>query len=94
VEAEGHDITTLEGLLDGEDLGSVQRAFVDEDAYQCGYCTPGQIMAAEALLRANPDPTVDDIRSGMSGNICRCAAYPHIANAVRTAASQRKGGAK
>lgn len=94
VEAEGHEITTLEGLLDGEALGPVQRAFVDEDAYQCGYCTPGQIMAAEALLRSNPDPTTDEVRTGMSGNICRCAAYPHIANAVRTAATLRKGGSK
>ena len=94
VEAEGHDITTLEGLMDGEDLGTVQRAFVEEDAYQCGYCTPGQIMAAEALLRSNPAPSIEDVRSGMSGNICRCAAYPHIANAVRTAANLRKGEAK
>jgi len=94
VEAEGHAITTLEGLLDGEDLGPVQRAFVDEDAYQCGYCTPGQIMAAEALLRSNAGPTVEEVRTGMSGNICRCAAYPHIANAVRRAATLREGGSK
>jgi len=94
VEAEGHDITTLEGLLDGEDLGPVQQAFVDEDAYQCGYCTPGQIMAAEALLRSNAEPTVDEVRAGMSGNICRCAAYPHITNAVRRASTLRKGGSK
>ncbi len=94
VEAEGHEITTLEGLLDGEALGPVQRAFVDEDAYQCGYCTPGQIMAAEALLRSNADPSVDDVRTGMSGNICRCAAYPNIARAVRRAATTRTGGSK
>jgi xanthine dehydrogenase YagT iron-sulfur-binding subunit len=92
VEAEGHDITTLEGLLDGEALGPVQQAFVDEDAYQCGYCTPGQIMAAEGLLRSNPDPSLDEVRTGMSGNLCRCGAYPHIARAVATAARKPKGG--
>jgi xanthine dehydrogenase YagT iron-sulfur-binding subunit len=92
VEAEGLEITTIEGLLDGEELGKVQRAFAQEDAFQCGYCTPGQIMAAEGLLRANPDPSVDEIRHGMSGNLCRCGAYPHIANAVAAAAKQRKGG--
>jgi len=92
VEAEGHEITTLEGLLDGEALGPVQQAFADEDAFQCGYCTPGQIMAAEALLRSNPDPDLDAVRTGMSGNLCRCGAYPHIAKAVASAARKPKGG--
>jgi xanthine dehydrogenase YagT iron-sulfur-binding subunit len=92
VEAEGVAITTVEGLLDGEELGTVQQAFVEEDAFQCGYCTPGQVMAAEGLLRANPFPTRDEIRSGMSGNLCRCGAYPHIENAVASAADRKKGG--
>lgn len=92
VEAEGTEITTVEGLLDGEELGAVQQAFVDEDAFQCGYCTPGQIMAAEGLLRVNPSPSVDEIRRGMSGNLCRCGSYAHIVKAVTAAAERRQGG--
>ena len=93
-EAEAHEITTVEGLMDGERLGAVQQAFVEEDGYQCGFCTPGQVVAAEGLLRANPSPTQDEIRRGMSGNLCRCGAYAHIARAVRRAAEmKRKGGA-
>ena len=91
VEAEQTEIMTVEGLLDGEELGEVQQAFVAEDAFQCGYCTPGQVMAAEGLLRANPSPTLDDIRHGMSGNLCRCAAYVHIFRAVDHAAKLKKG---
>jgi len=90
VEAEGHELTTVEGLMDGEELGPVQKAFVEEDAFQCGYCTPGQIMAAEGLLRLEAHPSMEQIREGMSGNICRCGAYAHIARAVERAA--RKGG--
>ncbi len=91
LEAEGHDITTLEGLMRGEELGDVQKAFVDEDAYQCGYCSPGQIMAAEGLIRANPAPTVTEIREGMAGNLCRCAAYVNIVQAVDRVAEVRRG---
>jgi xanthine dehydrogenase YagT iron-sulfur-binding subunit len=90
VESEGKAIVTLEGLMRGEDLGPVQRAFVEQDAFQCGYCTPGQIMAVEGLLRANPDPTMDEIRTGVSGNICRCGAYAHIFKAGQRAAELRK----
>jgi len=90
-EAEGAEITTVEGLLDGEELGEMQKAFVEEDAFQCGYCTPGQVMAAEGLLRANPSPSGDEIRLGMSGNLCRCGAYAHITNAVTRAAELKKG---
>jgi xanthine dehydrogenase YagT iron-sulfur-binding subunit len=90
VESEGKAIVTLEGLMRGEELGPVQRAFVDEDAFQCGYCTPGQIMAVEGLLRANPDPTIDEIRTGVSGNICRCGAYAHIFKAGQRAAELKK----
>ncbi len=90
VEAQGHEVTTIEGLLRGEELGVVQQAFLEEDAFQCGFCTPGQIMAAEGLLRANPDPTVAEIRAAMAGNLCRCGAYAHIVKAVRRAAAARR----
>jgi xanthine dehydrogenase YagT iron-sulfur-binding subunit len=92
VEAEGADIVTVEGLMDAEDLGPVQQAFVEKDAYQCGYCTSGQIMAAEGLLRADGDPDLARIRHGMSGNLCRCGAYPHIVQAVQRAAELRRNG--
>jgi xanthine dehydrogenase YagT iron-sulfur-binding subunit len=94
-EAEGTEITTLEGLMKGEDLGPVQQAFVENDAFQCGYCTPGQIMAAEGLLRANPNPSIEEIQRGMSGNLCRCGTYPNIFKAVHRAAELKraKGGA-
>ncbi len=83
-------ITTLEGLMDKQVPGTVQQAFAKEDAYQCGYCTPGQIMAAEGLLRNHPDPDLHKIRVSMSGNLCRCGAYPHIFKAVARAAEQNK----
>jgi xanthine dehydrogenase YagT iron-sulfur-binding subunit len=92
LEAEGHEITTLEGLMDGEELGVVQEAFLEEDAYQCGYCTPGQVMAVEGLLRAVPEPTPEQVRVGVSGNLCRCGAYEHIFKAADRAAKMRKGG--
>jgi xanthine dehydrogenase YagT iron-sulfur-binding subunit len=92
LEAEGHQITTVEGLLDGEELGDVQRAFVEHDAFQCGYCTPGQVVAAEGLLRNNPAPSKDEILHGMSGNLCRCGAYQHIVNAVSHAGETRGMG--
>ncbi len=91
VEAQGAEITTVEGLLDGEELGAVQRAFLEEDALQCGYCTPGQIVAAEGLLQGNPAPSLEEIRLGMSGNLCRCGTYAHIVNAVNRAAQLKKG---
>ena len=91
VEAEGQEITTLEGLLDGEDLGAVQRAFAEADAFQCGYCTPGQVMAVEGLLRSNPDPSLDEIRLGVSGNLCRCGAYPNIFKAAKRAGEIKRG---
>jgi xanthine dehydrogenase YagT iron-sulfur-binding subunit len=90
LEAEGKAIITLEGLMKGEELGAVQRAFVEEDAFQCGYCTPGQIMSVEGLLRANPTPTTDEIRTGVSGTLCRCGAYAHIFKAAHKAAELKK----
>lgn len=89
LEAQGRSIETVEGLLHGEDLGPVQEAFVQEDAFQCGYCTPGQVVAAEGLLRASPHPDAQEVRTGMSGNLCRCGAYTHIARAVERAAGNR-----
>lgn len=89
VEAEGQEVTTVEGVMRGEALGPVQAAFVEEDAFQCGYCTPGQVMAAEGLLRRQPHPGPEEIREGMSGNLCRCGAYKHIFAAVHRAAEQR-----
>jgi xanthine dehydrogenase YagT iron-sulfur-binding subunit len=92
VEAAGTEITTLEGLMKGEDLGPVQQAFVEHDAFQCGYCTPGQIMSVEGLLRTNPDPSLEEIRAAVGGNLCRCGAYPHIFKAARRAAELRRRG--
>jgi aerobic carbon-monoxide dehydrogenase small subunit len=85
VQADGADITTIEGLADGE-LHPVQRAFHAEHALQCGYCTPGMIMAAADLLRDNPHPTDAEIREGLEGNLCRCTGYENIVRAVRRAA--------
>ncbi len=89
-EADGKEITTVEGLMKGEELGPVQQAFLANDAMQCGYCTPGQIMAAEGLLRVNPNPSIDEIRREMSGNLCRCGSYAHIFKAVDDAAKMKR----
>jgi xanthine dehydrogenase YagT iron-sulfur-binding subunit len=94
LEAEGHEVTTLEGLMNGENLGPVQQAFLEEDALQCGYCTPGQIMAAEGLLRVRPEPTPEEIRAGMSGNLCRCGAYANIFKAVKKASDLKKAAGR
>lgn len=81
---EGDEITTIEGLAHGDQLHPVQAAFIEHDAFQCGYCTPGQIMSAAALLKEPCGPSDDDIRECMSGNICRCGAYPNIVAAVKS----------
>ena len=85
VQHEGRSITTIEGLANGEELHPMQQAFLDHDAFQCGYCTPGQILSAIGLLREGGGRTDDEIREGMSGNICRCGAYPNIVDAIRSA---------
>jgi xanthine dehydrogenase YagT iron-sulfur-binding subunit len=90
VEAEGRKITTLEGLMRGEELGPVQQAFKEHDAFQCGYCTPGQILSVEGLLRRNPKPSADEVRQGISGNLCRCGTYKHIVNAALKAAELKR----
>jgi len=91
VEAEGVEIVTIEGLMEGEKLGPVQQAFLEHDAFQCGYCTPGQIMAVEGLLSARPNPSIDEIRTAVSGNLCRCGAYTHIFEAAKRAAALKGG---
>jgi len=94
LEAEGHEVTTIEGLAKGEQLSDVQKAFVTEDAMQCGYCTPGQVMAVEGLLRKEKSPSLEQIREGVSGNLCRCGAYAHIFKAAQRAAAARRNGGK
>jgi aerobic-type carbon monoxide dehydrogenase small subunit (CoxS/CutS family) len=86
IECEGHEILTIEGLADGDRLHPVQQAFLDADGYQCGFCTAGQILATKALLDRNPDPDREEIRRGVSGNLCRCGAYLKIFRAVAQAA--------
>lgn len=83
-------VLTIEGLLDGEKLHPLQQAFIDKDGLQCGFCTPGQIMAAYALLLENPSPDRESVIQGMSGNLCRCSAYPKIIDSVLHAAQQMK----
>jgi xanthine dehydrogenase YagT iron-sulfur-binding subunit len=83
--AEGHDIVTIEGLADGNRLHPMQQAFIDQDAFQCGYCTPGQIVSAIACVKEGHAGSEEDIREYMSGNICRCAAYPNIVAAIKQA---------
>jgi len=86
----GKKITTIEGLAPEGGLHPVQQAFLDADALQCGYCTPGMILGAVSLLRRTPNPTESEIASGMNGHICRCGTYPRVVHAIRTAAG--KGG--
>ena len=83
----GRKITTVEGLADGEELNSVQKSFVAESAFQCGYCTPGFIVSATALLERNSSPSVPEIKSALSGHICRCGAYVRIVRAVQNASN-------
>jgi carbon-monoxide dehydrogenase small subunit len=87
-QADGHDVVTVEGLGAGEELHPVQQAFVDAGAVQCGFCTPGLIVATAALLERSPDPGEDEIREALSGNLCRCTGYQKIFDAVRLAASR------
>jgi len=86
----GKKIVTIEGLAPGGSLHPVQQAFLDADALQCGYCTPGMILGAVALLRRTPNPTAAEIAAGMNGHICRCGTYPRVISAIRSAAG--KGG--
>jgi carbon-monoxide dehydrogenase small subunit len=87
-QAEGHDVVTVEGLAEGDRLHRVQEAFVAAGAVQCGFCTPGLVVAAADLLRHTPDPTDDQIREALSGNLCRCTGYAKILDAVRMAVAR------
>jgi len=93
VDAEGHDIVTIEGLAKDGKLHPVQEAFVEHDALQCGFCTPGFIMAAVGFLNQNKAPSPEDVRKALSGNICRCGVYPRILAAVLDAAKRMRSGA-
>jgi carbon-monoxide dehydrogenase small subunit len=86
VQADGATVETVEGLTDGEELNKLQEAFHAHHALQCGYCTPGMLMSATALLRANPSPSDEEIKKGLQGNICRCTGYWNIFEAVKAAA--------
>jgi xanthine dehydrogenase YagT iron-sulfur-binding subunit len=86
----GKHVTTVEGLAEGNQLHPVQQAFIEHDAFQCGYCTPGQIMSAVALLGEHCGPADEDVRECMSGNICRCGAYPGIVAAVQSVRGNRR----
>jgi aerobic carbon-monoxide dehydrogenase small subunit len=87
---DGADVTTVEHLANGATLSQVQEAFIEAGAFQCGYCTPGFVLMTTQLLDAFPDPQDDEIRHYLSGNLCRCAAYPEIVNAVKIAAQKQK----
>ncbi|HSL16021.1 MAG TPA: (2Fe-2S)-binding protein [Actinomycetota bacterium] len=91
VQADGRDITTVEGLQTNGSLHPVQEAFKQEHGLQCGFCTPGMMLVAAALLEKNADPTEDDVRWAISGNICRCTGYMNIVKAVRAAAAAKAG---
>jgi xanthine dehydrogenase YagT iron-sulfur-binding subunit len=89
VRLDGAEVTTVEGLADGDDLTDLQQAFIDRDAFQCGFCTPGQIVSGTACIREGHTGSAEEIREWMSGNICRCGCYPKIVKAVQQAAGKR-----
>ena len=91
LQADGAEITTIEGLADGDELHPMQEAFREHHGLQCGYCTPGMVMAAVSLLKEIPDPTEAQVREGLEGNLCRCTGYEHIVRAVRRAAQAGAG---
>lgn len=93
VEAEGAEIRTIEGLAEGGELHPLQRQFIEHAALQCGFCTPGFLVAAKALLDHNPDPTESEIRYWLAGNLCRCTGYDKIIRAVQDAAAEMRGAA-
>jgi carbon-monoxide dehydrogenase small subunit len=88
---DGHDITTIEGVADGNDLHPIQQAFVDQGAVQCGFCTPGMVLSAKALLDQKKRPSEHEIRSAISGNLCRCTGYQKIVDAVQAAGRNMTG---
>ncbi len=90
----GKEVVTIEGLSDCGEMSDLQRAFVEETAIQCGYCTTGMVMSARALLYENPNPTEEEIRIALAGNICRCSGYTQIIRAVKRAAAEERGEAE
>jgi xanthine dehydrogenase YagT iron-sulfur-binding subunit len=90
-DAEGHEITTVEGIGTPEKMSPLQQAFVEKDALQCGFCTPGFVVAGTAFLAKHADPTIDEIKQGLSGNLCRCGTYGRIFEAVQAAAKAKRG---
>lgn len=88
VEVQDREITTIEGLADGDQLHPVQEAFIEEDASMCGYCTPGMIMSCTALLNRNPNPNLTEVKQAVRGNLCRCGTYPHVFKAALAAAKK------
>jgi aerobic-type carbon monoxide dehydrogenase small subunit (CoxS/CutS family) len=92
IQAEGHDIVTVEGLSQGDELHPVMAAFVEHDAQQCGFCTPGFVVACKAFLDKHPNPTFDEVEEGLGGNLCRCGTYVGVRQAVLEAAKSMKGG--
>ncbi len=90
LDAQDKEITTIESLADGDKLHPIQEAFIEHDALQCGFCTPGFVMSAKVLLDENSDPTMEEIKRGLAGNLCRCGAYPRIFEAVQTAAKRMR----
>jgi carbon-monoxide dehydrogenase small subunit len=88
LQADGREITTVEGLSDGSELAPLQQAFLNAGGVQCGFCTPGMLISATALLRENPGPTEDEVRLALSGNLCRCTGYQKIVTAVLSAADE------
>ena len=93
VQVAGSAVTTIEGMAEGESLHPLQEGFWEEHGLQCGYCTPGMIMAAAYLLKRNPSPSEAEIRSGLDGNLCRCTGYQHIVNAIAYAAKKQAAAA-
>jgi aerobic carbon-monoxide dehydrogenase small subunit len=91
VRANGHEVTTIEGLWSGTELTPMQEGFHQEHGLQCGFCTPGMILTATAFLEKNPDPSEEEIREAISGNLCRCTGYENIIKAVQWAANSREG---
>ncbi len=91
IRTDGRAVRTIEGLAEGDRLHPVQEAFIEEDGYQCGFCTPGFIMSASAFLAGNPAPSLDEIKQALSGNLCRCANYAKIYGAVEAAARKMRG---
>jgi carbon-monoxide dehydrogenase small subunit len=91
VQADGGDVLTIEGLATNGELHPIQNGFWEEHGLQCGFCTPGMIMSSYQLLKDNPNPSEDEIRHAIDGNLCRCTGYQHIVNAVASAARKRKG---